>query len=131
MRISLMLLPVLAATVVDVAQAGPAPYYVDNNAWMCGSPGNLIPGPVADRNRNKDCMPPVFPKPTNAVVMGIFGQFAFVCLPVAPSEGFPRMPLCDYALMTSIIDKNGKHPAMATLKAYAAKQTMRDVMAIN
>ncbi len=128
MRISLMLLLLASTIPVDAAQAGPAPYYVDKGSWTCGSPGNLLGGHMTDQGA--DCIPPIAQQPTNVVVMGLFGQFAYFCEPLDAPGLSLRFPFCQYSLAESIVDRKGMHPNMATLKAYAARQTMRDVMAI-
>jgi hypothetical protein len=105
-----------------------SPYFLSLDAWECPRPGNLIDNRIMDTDSG--CISPSRKAPENIVVMDIEKDFAYVCVPLRTSkdipEGFTSI-LCNYVLVSSIIDKNGQHPDPQKLKEHASRQTMKAV----
>jgi hypothetical protein len=104
------------------------PYFLSLDAWECPRPGSLIDNHMSDLDSG--CIPPSRKTPKNIAVMDIEKDFAYVCAPVRAGkdipEGFTSI-LCNYILVSSIIDKNGQHPDPEKLKDQSGKQTMKTV----
>ena len=106
----------------------PSPYFLSLDAWECPRPGSLMDNHMLETESG--CIVPLRRTPENVVVMDIEKDLAYVCVPVRAGkdipEGFTSI-LCNYVLVSSLIDKNGQHPDPEKLKVHAARQTMKAV----
>ena len=106
----------------------PSPYFLSLDAWECPRPGSLTDNRMLDTESG--CIPPSRKAPENIVVMDIEKDVAYVCVPVRTGkdipEGFTSI-LCNYVLVSSLIDKKGQHPDPEKLKEHAGRQTMKAV----
>ena len=110
------------------------PYYIAEGAWECSAPGHLLGDHMHDKTAQ--CISPD-EKPaglTPTVVVDVWEfdvwtSYAMVCYSAELAIG--KGVFCDYVLATSIVDASGNRPDIATLKTYAAKQTMQDVRAVS
>ncbi|MDR3628734.1 MAG: hypothetical protein P4L42_00190 [Desulfocapsaceae bacterium] len=105
-----------------------SPYFLSVDAWKCPAPTSL--GGDQVHNTNSGCIPASGKLPENIVVMDIEKEFAYICTPFRYGkefiEGFTSV-VCSYVLVSSIIDKDGHPPDLEKMKAYASKQTIKDV----
>jgi hypothetical protein len=105
-----------------------APYFLSLDAWECPRPGSLIDNHMADSDSG--CLFPSRKTPENVVVMDIEKDLAYVCVPLRAGKDIPAgftSILCNYVLLSSIIDKSGQHPDPEKLKEYVSRQTMKAV----
>lgn len=105
-----------------------SPYFLSLDAWECPRPGSLIDNHVLDADSG--CIAPSRKKLENVVVMDIEKDFAFVCVPLRNSKDIPEgmtSILCNYVLVSSIVDKNGQSLDPQKLKEHAGRQTMKAV----
>lgn len=105
-----------------------SPYFLSLDAWECPRPGSLLNNQIMDADSG--CIPPSRKTPENIAVMDVDKDFAYVCVPLRTGkdipEGFTSI-LCNYVLVSSIIEKNGQHPDPEKLKEHASRQTMKAV----
>jgi hypothetical protein len=105
-----------------------SPYFLSLDAWECPRPGSLIDNHMSDTDSG--CISPSRKIPENIAVMDIENDLAYVCIPLRTGKNIPEgftSILCNYVLVSSIIDKNGQHPDPAKLKDHAGRQTMKTV----